>query len=35
MKVRRRAIEDRYRQLIDNMYAEAEANAPAAGHIVS
>jgi long-chain acyl-CoA synthetase len=35
MKVRRRAIEDRYRQMIDEMYAEAEANAPAADHIVS
>jgi long-chain acyl-CoA synthetase len=35
MKVRRRAIEDRYRQLIDDMYAQAEANAPPAGHIVS
>jgi long-chain acyl-CoA synthetase len=35
MKVRRRAIEDRYRQLIDDMYAQAEATAPAPGHIVS
>jgi long-chain acyl-CoA synthetase len=35
MKVRRRAIEDRYRKIIDEMYAEAEANAPPAGHVVS
>ena len=34
MKVRRRATEDRYRKIIDEMYAEAEANAPPAGHIV-
>jgi long-chain acyl-CoA synthetase len=32
MKVRRRAIEERYRKLIDDMYANAEA-APIAGHI--
>ena len=35
MKVRRRAIEERYRKNIDEMYAEAEANAPPAGHIAS
>jgi long-chain acyl-CoA synthetase len=32
MKLRRRAIEERYRKLIDDMYAHAEA-APVAGHI--
>lgn len=32
MKVRRRAIEERYRKLIDDMYAHAEA-APVAGHV--
>jgi long-chain acyl-CoA synthetase len=35
MKVRRRAIEERYRGLIDDMYAQAENTVPAAGHIVS
>jgi long-chain acyl-CoA synthetase len=34
MKVRRRAIEERYRHLIDDMYAQAEA-APVAGHVSS
>lgn len=33
MKLRRRAIEDRYRKLIDDMYAHAES-VPVAGHIV-
>jgi len=32
MKVRRRAIEERYQKVIDDMYAHAEA-APVAGHI--
>jgi long-chain acyl-CoA synthetase len=32
MKVRRRAVEDRYRRLIEDVYAHAEA-APAVGHI--
>ena len=32
MKVRRRAVEERYRSLIDNVYANAEA-APVVGHI--
>ena len=32
MKVRRRAIEERYRDLIDDLYAKAEA-APVVGHI--
>jgi long-chain acyl-CoA synthetase len=32
MKVRRRAVEDRYRARIDDLYAHAEA-APVAGHI--
>jgi len=32
MKVRRRAVEDRYRQLIEEVYAHAEA-APVVGHI--
>src|SRR5262249_17830953 len=32
MKVRRRAVEDRYRKLIEDVYAHAEA-APVAGHI--
>jgi long-chain acyl-CoA synthetase len=35
MKVRRRAIEERYRRLIEDMYAQAEANAPVPGHIGS
>jgi len=35
MKVRRRAIEERYRQMIDDMYARAEATAPTPDHIVS
>jgi long-chain acyl-CoA synthetase len=35
MKVRRRAIEERYRKLIDDMYTQAEAAAPVAGHIES
>jgi long-chain acyl-CoA synthetase len=34
MKVRRRAIEERYRQIIDEMYAQAEVNAPVSSHIV-
>jgi long-chain acyl-CoA synthetase len=34
MKVRRRAIEERYRRLIEEMYAQAEANAPLSGHVV-
>ena len=34
MKVRRRAIEDRYRQLIDDMYAQAEVAPSAPGHVV-
>jgi long-chain acyl-CoA synthetase len=32
MKVRRRAVEERYRKLIDDAYAQAEA-APVTGHI--
>jgi long-chain acyl-CoA synthetase len=32
MKVRRRAVEERYRKLIDEVYAHAEA-APVAGHV--
>jgi long-chain acyl-CoA synthetase len=32
MKVRRRAVEERYRELIDEVYAHAEA-APVAGHV--
>ena len=32
MKVRRRAVEERYRQLIDEVYAHAEA-APVVGHV--
>ncbi|MGC2194116.1 MAG: long-chain fatty acid--CoA ligase [Terriglobales bacterium] len=32
MKVRRRAVEDRYRMLIDDVYAHAES-APAVGHV--
>jgi hypothetical protein len=32
MKLRRRAIEERYRSLIDEMYAHAEA-APITGHV--
>jgi long-chain acyl-CoA synthetase len=32
MKVRRRAIEERYRDLIEDMYAHAEP-APVAGHV--
>jgi long-chain acyl-CoA synthetase len=35
MKVRRRAIEDRYRELIDDVYTKAEAAAPVPGHISS
>jgi long-chain acyl-CoA synthetase len=33
MKVRRRAIEERYRHLIDDMYAQAEASTPVSGHV--
>jgi long-chain acyl-CoA synthetase len=33
MKLRRRAIEERYRKLIDEMYANAEAAAPVSGHV--
>jgi hypothetical protein len=32
MKVRRRAVEDRYRSLIDEVYAHAES-APSVGHV--
>ena len=32
MKVRRRAIEDRYRQLIDDMYAHAEVRPGCRSH---
>jgi long-chain acyl-CoA synthetase len=32
MKVRRRAVEDRYRKLIEDVYAHAEAT-PVVGHI--
>ena len=32
MKVRRRAVEERYRELIDDVYAHAEA-APVVGHV--
>ena len=33
MKLRRRAIEERYRKLIDEMYMNAEAAAPVSGHV--
>ena len=33
MKIRRRAVEERYRDLIEDMYTQAEA-APVGGHMV-